>query len=260
MTPAARERVRVRVPLLAISAFAWMLLALEPGSMAMPAYCSAAALGTMPSPSSVAALLALNPPNSLAAGWALMLAAMMVPTLIVPVRHVHDRSFARRRLRAIVLFASAYAAVWMAAGMMLLELAMVARLVVPVPPTLAAAAALALIWQCSPAKQRCLNRCHAQPALAAFGPAADLDALSYGSAQGIWCVGSCWTLMLLPVLVFDWHFAAMAAVALWVFAERFDKPAAPRWRFRVPGKAVRIAIAQARTFAFATRKATRVFG
>ncbi|MBV8298055.1 MAG: DUF2182 domain-containing protein [Candidatus Eremiobacteraeota bacterium] len=246
MTPAARERVRVRVPLLSISGGAWLLLALQPSSMAMPAYCSAATLGAMPALSSIARLVALTPPTSMAAGWALMLAAMMVPTLIGPVRHVRDRSFARRRVRAIVLFASAYAAIWMAAGMLLLEAAIVLRLAVPETVLLASAIAVAAVWQFSPGKQRCLNRCHARPALAAFGAAADAGALRFGLMQGIWCVGSCWALMLLPLLVMNWRFAAMAMVALWLAAERLDTPAPPRWRFRLPGKAVGIALLQAR--------------
>ena len=53
-------------------------------------------------------LLASNPPASLALGWALMLAAMMAPVLIAPVRHVRDRSFARRRTRSIGLFVAGY--------------------------------------------------------------------------------------------------------------------------------------------------------
>lgn len=253
MTPAARERVRVRAPLLSISAGAWMLLALQPSSMAMPAYCSAATLGQMPALSSVATLLALNSPTSLAADWALMLSAMMVPTLTAPVRHLRDRNFARRRLRAVALFAAAYAAVWMAAGMILLEAAVALRLAVPGAMLLVTAAIVAFVWQCSPAKQRCLNRCHARPALAAFGAAADVGALRFGLAQGVWCVGSCWALMLLPLMVMDWHVAAMAVVALWVCGERLDTPQPPRWRLRVPAKAVRIALAQARTRAIATR-------
>lgn len=253
MTQAALERARVRIPLLSISAAAWMLLALEPNGMAMPMYCSAATLGTLPSPSSIAALLALNPPTSFAAGWALMLTAMMVPTLLGPVRHLRDRSFARRRVRAIVLFIAAYAAVWMAAGMALIEVAMVVRLVVPATATLATAVVLAAFWEFSPPKQHCLNRCHADPPLAAFGAAADFDALRFGTKRGLWCMGSCWALMLLPMLVLDWHFVAMAAVALWVFAERFDKPMKPRWRFRAPVGAVAIAIFQARALAAGTR-------
>jgi len=117
---------------------------------------------------------------------------------------------------------------------------------------LATAIVVAFVWQLSPAKQRSLNRCHARPALSAFGSAADLDALRFGSMQGIWCVGSCWALMLLPVLVSGWHVAAMAAVALWLSAERLDTPVPPRWGLRVPAKAARIALAQTRTMALAT--------
>jgi predicted metal-binding membrane protein len=247
MTPAARERRQVRAPLLLISGAAWTLLALDPSGTAMPMYCSAATLGAMPSLGSVMHVVALNPPASLAAGWALMLAAMMLPLLMAPVRHIRDRSFARRRFRAGLLFVMMYAAIWMAAGLVLLELSLFLRLLVPESTVLVAAAvAVALVWQISPLKQRCLNRCHAQPALAAFGSAADVDVLRYGLTHGIWCAGSCWLLMLLPLLVADGHLAVMAGVALWIFAERLDAPARPRWRFRGLGKASRIAFAQAR--------------
>lgn len=38
----------------------------------------------------------------------------------------------------------------------------------------------------SPAKQACLNGCHHQPALAAFGVEADLDALVFGIGHALW--------------------------------------------------------------------------
>ena len=60
---------------------------------------------------------------------------------------------------------------------------------------------IGLAWQCSPAKQVCLNRCHALRELAAFGRAADTDALIFGATQGVWCAGSCWAWMLLPLLL-----------------------------------------------------------
>jgi predicted metal-binding membrane protein len=247
MTPAARQRSQVRAPVLFISAAAWILLVVEPGGAALSAHCSPAMLGVMPSPASLDLLLKFNPPASLAAGWALMLAAMMAPVLIAPVRHVRDRSFSHRRARAIALFVAGYASVWMAAGVMLLALALAARLVAPessVPVALAAM--IALVWQFSPFKQRCLNRCHAHSELAAFGPAADIEALRFGLSHGVWCVGSCWALMLLPLLVSRGHVAAMAAVTLWLFAERLDRPMPPRWRLRAPDKAARIVFAQAR--------------
>jgi predicted metal-binding membrane protein len=231
MTPAARERAQVRAPVLFISACAWILLVLEPGAALHDHH-------------SVAMLEA---PLSAASGWALMLTAMMAPLLIAPVRHVRDRSFARRRARAIGLFVAAYAAIWMAAGFMLMTMASAIR---PAAREsflpLALASIIALAWQFSPLKQRCLNRGHAHPELAAFGRAADRDALRFGLTHGVWCAGSCWALMLLPLLVARGHLAAMATVTLWLSAERLERPAAPRWGVRAPFIAARIAVAQAR--------------
>jgi predicted metal-binding membrane protein len=245
MTPAARERLQIRAPMLFISAVAWILLVIEPSGTALSALCSAAMPGT--APSSREMLLALNAPYSLALGWALMLAAMMVPLLIAPVRHVRERSFARRRARAVMLFVTAYFVVWMAAGVVLLALAFVVRLFVPGSSMpLAMVTAVALVWQFSPLKQRCLNRCHVQAELAAFGLAADLDALRFGLTHGVWCVGSCWALMLLPFVFSRGNVAAMAAVAVLLFAERLNRPTPPSWRWRGMSKVARIVVAQTR--------------
>ncbi|MFK0689576.1 DUF2182 domain-containing protein [Mesorhizobium sp. IMUNJ 23033] len=85
-----------------------------------------------------------------------------------------------------------YAASWMVAGAVLLSLAFAVRLTAPASwLPLTAAAMLALVWQISPAKQICLNRCHVRPELAAFGPAADLDAIHFGATHGA-LAGSVW--------------------------------------------------------------------
>jgi predicted metal-binding membrane protein len=247
MTPAARERLHVRVPVLCASAVAWILLVAEPGGMALHAHRSAAMQRATPLPASFGPLLAHNPLASLALNWTLMLVAMMAPLLIAPIRHVRDRSFARRRVRAIVLFVAGYGPIWLAAGVVLLTLALASRVIAPessVPAALVIV--IALVWQVSPAKQTCLNRCHAHAELAAFPPAADVDALRFGSTHGIWCVGSCWVLMLLPLLLSRGHLAAMAAMALWLFAERLESPMPPAWRWRGPAKAARLALAQSR--------------
>jgi len=252
MTPAARERWLARAPLLSISACAWVLLLLYPGCMTLHAHCSMAMMEH--SPTSPASLLTLNPSlftlntvTSLATGWLLMLAAMMAPTLTAPVCHVRDRSFARRRPRAIALFAAGYIAIWMLSGVLLSLLVLAMQSIVPgAYGPLALIALVAFVWQFSPLKQRCLNRCHAHPALAAFGLAADIDALCLGLKHGKWCVGSCWALMLLPMMVPFGHVALMAAVTFWLIAERLDSPMPPRWRWHGPGKAVRIVFARAR--------------
>jgi predicted metal-binding membrane protein len=234
MTPAARERAQVRAPVFFVSAAAWILLLFEPAVTASHAHHSAAMAGG-------------NAPPALALGWALMLAAMMGPLLIAPIRHVRDRSFARRRARAIALFATGYFALWMLAGIVLLGLAWAIRQVVPESSVqLMLAALIALVWQFSPAKQRCLNHGHAHPQLPAFGRAADIGALGFGWTHGVWCAGSCWALMLLLLLISRGHLVAMAAVTLWLWGERLERPLPPRWRLQLPSKATRLVAAQAR--------------
>jgi predicted metal-binding membrane protein len=140
--------------------------------------------------------------------------------------------------------------IWIAAGGGLMPMALAIAALAPHPFMGAAAAiAAAFLWQCSPIKQRCLNRCHAQPELAAFGRAADVDALRFGARHGLWCVGSCWALMLVPVLLPRGHLVAMAAVTVLVAAERLERPRLPSWRPRGLGKAARIVAWRARAMA-----------
>jgi len=242
----AREPARVRNLVLFLSAMTWLLLLIEPGSTSMFAHCPVTKSGT-PWPASFQMLLAMNPPAQLAAGWALMLVAMMSPVLIQPIRHIRLRSFTHRRARSIMFFVAGYAAIWMVLGGGLLSVSLAAKLSAPESYLVAGGIALiAVVWQFSPIKQRCLNRCHGHRELAAFGIAADFDALHFGTTHGIWCAGSCWALMLFPMLMPRGHIIAMAAVAILIFGERLEQPRPPCWRWRGLGKAVRIVIAQAR--------------
>jgi predicted metal-binding membrane protein len=192
-------------------------------------------------------LLAMNPPGSLAVGWALMLAAMMLPTLIAPILHVLERNFQSRRSRSVALFSAGYAAIWMAAGGVLLAAELVLSVFAPhswLPAIILGL--IAFVWQCAPIKQRCLNRGHNHSELAAFGLNADLDALRFGMLHGVWCVGSCWALMLFPMLLPEGHSAAMLAVTFLMISERLDQPQPLSWRLRGPGKLLRILGAQTR--------------
>ncbi|MCF4127360.1 DUF2182 domain-containing protein [Methylobacterium sp. SyP6R] len=228
MTPAARERWGIRGPVLAVSAAAWALLAAAPPGWTLPESCAAA--WRPPSSDDVILALSLNPPGSLAAAWILMLAAMMGPILVAPLGHLRGRSLASRRGRSLALFLAGYAAAWSVAGIGLAALALTLRLsapsVAPVPALLAI-----LVWQASPAKQTCLNRCHDRPALSAFGVAADRDAARFGLVHGVWCVGSCWPLMLAMLLPSDGHLVAMIALAGWLLAERVAPAVPPGWRW-----------------------------
>ena len=222
-----------------------MMLLVNPGSIITLAHCPVTDSGA--SLASFRMLLAMNSISSLTAGWALMVVAMMLPVLSSPIHHVRARSFKRRRARSVTLFIVGYAAIWMAAGGVSIATMLMLNVLAPQSYLPAIAIGIiAFVWQCSPMKQRCLNRAHNHSELAAFGVAADLDALRFGIMHGFWCVGSCWALMLLPMLVLEWHLAAMAAVTFVIISERLESPKPLSWRLRLRGKLMRILIAQTR--------------
>lgn len=245
VTPRIRERSRVDVAILLLSAATWIVLLADPGGTMTVSHCPVTDSGA--SLDSLQMLLAMNPISSLAAGWAVMLVAMMAPTLITAIHHVRERSFKRRRARSVMFFVLGYAAIWMAAGGALIVAVLTLNLLAPRSylPALGVGV-IAFIWQCSPVKQRCLNRGHNHSELAAFGIAADLSALRFGITHGIWCVGSCWALMLFPMLLPQGHFAAMAAVTFVMTSERLERPRSPSWRLHFPTKLIRIVVAQTR--------------
>lgn len=89
-------------------------------------------------------------------------------------------------------------------------------------------------------KRTSLRLCHAHPVLAAFGPKAEGDPLRFGATHGIWCVGSCWGIMLVPLLAPGFlHVATMVLATFVAVVERkrvpvFSKGTAawrPGWPF-----------------------------
>ena len=247
MIDIAREVARVRYPVLAASAVAWTVLAAGLSGSHLNANFLCTENGISSAPTSLAILLALNPPSAIAVAWALMLVAMMSPLLIPAIHHVRFNSFAHRRTRSIALFLAGYGAVWMTCGALLTGIKFVAMAWAPQSYIPAAASALiALVWQASPLKQRCLNGCHDNRPLAAFGLEADLDALVYGLTHGLWCVGACGALMLFAILLPQAHLVAMAAVAILIFCERLDDFEPPRWKMRGLRRASRMLAAWTR--------------
>ena len=234
----SRARPRASLVVLLVSVPAWLLLLSRPDVGTGHAH-----LGAAPGPLA----LAVGSLPSLMVGWALMVVAMMTPLMVAPVRHVLERSFKRRRARSAMLFVAGHGAAWMAAGAVLLAAMLALRHLAAEPwLSVAVAGAVAFAWQCSPARQRCMNRSRHHPELAAFGSAADRDALRFGVTHGAWCVGSCWALMLFPLVLPQGHLAAMVVVTLVLISERLEEPRPPRWSLRVPTKLLRIAVAQTR--------------
>jgi predicted metal-binding membrane protein len=234
-------RARLDVLLVVIvSAVAWGVLAVGSNPLMHSSHCSYMhQMCHSESPASS------NFDATLVYGSVLMVVAMMTPLLIGTLGHIRTRSFAHRRYRAALLFVAAYCFVWTAATWALL---CVLSSVAPQSPIrlslIVAVIGAALTWQCSPLKQRCLNRCHARPALAAFGVSADLGIARWGFTHSVWCIGSCWSLMLLPMLVSGLHLYAMAAATLWMFGERLERPRVPQWRLIAPRRLIRILVAQ----------------
>ncbi len=211
------DYARLTRVVLLISAAAWTEMLLEVKSSRCP-FCSSTYLVINGS----VWIFALS--------WAIMLVAMMAPTLIPVIYKIRQASFVSRRSRSTAFFLFGYISVWMLVGGILATLASALIRWASYDWTLVFMASI--VWQASPIKQKCLNRCHSHRSLPAFGFAADYGAVGLGLEHGAWCVGSCWSTMLLPMLLPDFHVLAMAAVSMLMFCERLDPPQAPSWRLR----------------------------
>lgn len=210
-------------------------------ALLLPDLCTsmAGAWPAAPTLRSLDATLLINPPGEFVLSWALMLLAMMPPLLTGPVMHIWVRSLARRRPWTIAVFATGYAATWMAAGAVLLAAALALRVLAGTDalPALGLSLAVAAIWQVSPAKRAALDRCHRLPRLSAFGYAADRDCLRYGLTNGLWCVGTCWATMLVVLVAAELHTPLMAAASAIITVERL-RPARPINK-RIPPRRLR---------------------
>jgi predicted metal-binding membrane protein len=217
-----RAATDVRAPLLMLAVTAWLVGVVDAvgGS---GSHMAMAGEGAVPAASTVA-------------GWLLMVATM-APLVAGPVAHLRARSLARRRGRAITLFAAGHVAAWLAACAVLTYGAG-QLLRAGAPAAIGAAVLIAVAWQATPAHGWWRNRAHAHPALPAFGPAADVAALRFGVRHGLWCVGTCWALMLVPMVAAQTAAgpaaepAAMGVVAVWVAVERLVAPTRPGWSLR----------------------------
>jgi len=218
--------------LILISLAGWGLLLGSVQMLSVPAFCGAfVPLGQAASWQGIEQALLFNPPGQLLLSWLLMLQAMTPLLLLHPLAYVWQRSLLRKRWQAVLLFVLGFASVWTLAGLLLMALVVAARVMFGVSEAMAFFGTLAvcLVWQASPLKQRYLNRCHYQPRISAFGWPFIKDCLAYGVLGGAWCVGSCWPLMLLPMLAEQGHLPIMLLCTGWMVVERFQRPRPPQW-------------------------------
>ena len=143
-----------------------------------------------------------------AAGWVLMIVAMMLPTSIPLVATFG--ALVRRRPRPALLVGlvvAGYVATWSAFGIVAYLLDRLVHAGVDGLPWLAAhpqliaagTLAVAGAWQWSPLKFRCLDECRSPLGFVLdrwHGDRPEREAFTLGVAHGLFCVGCCWSLML----------------------------------------------------------------
>ncbi len=184
--------------MLALSALAWLetvaLMTAGGAASANIAAGSGAAMTGMAMSGATGSSVSAG--GSTLAAWSLMVAAMMLPLTIGPLRTTATRSLWRRRQRAIVEFLAAFVGVWALVGGALLAIdALAVELgwtdAHGAPLALAAGLALASAWQLTPWKRRALRACHRSLPLAPRGWRAVRDCLRYGASTARSCLASC---------------------------------------------------------------------
>jgi predicted metal-binding membrane protein len=206
--PALRRLSRPAAALLVVAAAAWVVLVVIARDMgAMP--------GTMG--------LGLG---AFAPLWALMMTAMMLPT-VAPFAALYARTFTDHRAARTAGLAGGYLAVWTLAAVPVYLVAWLAQRLVTDRPDAATPLAVGIlavcsIYQLTPVKDRCLARCRSPLGFV----------LRYGSYRGRsrdvrvgvnhggFCLACCWALMAVLLVAGLMNVVAMVVVVAVVVVEK----------------------------------------
>jgi predicted metal-binding membrane protein len=158
--------------------------------------------------------------------WTLMTAAMMLPS-VAPTASLYAKTVPRNRTARMAGLVAGYLAVWAAAGLPAYGLAWLAGWLAGHHPAAAHALAVGVfaacgVYQLSGPKDRCLAHCRSPIALLLHygsyrGRFRDLRA---GAHHGGYCLGCCWSLMVILIAVGVMNIAAMVALAALVLIEK----------------------------------------
>jgi predicted metal-binding membrane protein len=158
--------------------------------------------------------------------WALMMAAMMLPS-VTPFASLYTRTFTDRRGQRLTVLLAGYLLVWTAAAVPAYGLAWLADQAVGGHPAAATALAVAIfvacgVYQLTPFKDRCLARCRSPLGFlmkfASYrGRTRDLRV---GLYHGGFCLACCWALMALLVVFGLMNLAAMVVLSAVVLVEK----------------------------------------
>lgn len=177
--------------------------------------------------------MTIEPPLAIAlfmATWTLMMVAMMFPA-VAPVVMTFDRwARSKERPRTVTAaFLGGYLAVWGVMGLAAYATVVVLQALVPVGDPNAqrvggALLAAAGLYEMTPLKGLCLRNCRSPMGIVM--QYADLLADGHrgpfrvGLVHGLYCVGCCWSLMLVLVLLGMMNLVWMGVVAAVIFAEK----------------------------------------
>ena len=216
-----RERLVVLLALAGATAIAWLYLFIARQDMSMQA------MDDMPDMA-----MPFAAPWVFAMWWVMML-GMMLPgaaPMILTFAALERRK--REREQAYVptaIFVAGYLIVWgafslaaTAAQWSLQQSALLSPMLVPATPVLGGVLfVLAGIYQFTPLKYACLRQCRS-PFAFVLNHWRDgwSGALHMGASHGLYCLGCCWVLMALLFAVGVMNLVWVAAIAVFVFAEK----------------------------------------
>ncbi|MGZ4673463.1 MAG: DUF2182 domain-containing protein, partial [Ilumatobacteraceae bacterium] len=165
--------------------------------------------------------------------WTLMMAAMMLGS-IAPLASLYARTMRDHLVRRAASLAVGYLAVWAAVGLVGFALAAGAQRLADNAPGWAQGVAIGTCvacgtYQMTSLKDRCLQHCrsplgHLLRYTSLRGRFVDTRV---GIDHGAWCVGCCWSLMLLLVTFGVMNVLAMVVLAAVIVVEKIFAPG--RW-------------------------------
>jgi predicted metal-binding membrane protein len=165
-------------------------------------------------------------PVTFVAMWALMMAAMMLPS-VWPFASVYAKGVAAGSTGRLTGLAAGYTGAWASTGVIAFGLAWTFGRIAQDHQSLARGTAVATfavvgLYQLTPAKRRCLSHCRSPIShllhYASFrGRFRDLRA---GYSHGLFCLGCCWALMVMLVAFGVMNLAAMVGLAAIIGIEK----------------------------------------
>jgi len=165
--------------------------------------------------------------------WVVMMTGMMLPsaapTILTYGAMVHKRAEGGRALPATSIFVAGYLLVWIGFSLAATLLQAVLERAALLDDMMTSASRgmngalllLAGVYQWTPLKDACLGKCRnpIQFFMIHWRPGA-IGALRMGIANGAYCVGCCWILMLLLFAVGVMNLAWVATIMAFVFVEK----------------------------------------